>query len=227
MTSIEWQYIFDPALAWNSLPYVLEGLGLTLFISLVSMVLGLVMSLFLALARRSPNRWLQWPSRLYISFMRGVPILIILFLLYFGFPYIGIQFTAVTAAVIGFSFNSAAYMAEINRSAINAVPKGQWESARSLGFSYPLMMRRIVLPQASRIAVPPLTNVLLDLIKASSLAAMITVPEIFQMSRIVAGREMDYMTMFIMVALIYWAVCSVMTQLQNYLEKRFEKYGEL
>lgn len=227
MTSIEWQYIFDPGLAWSSLPYVLQGLGLTLFISLLSMVLGLIMSLFLALARRSPQKWLRWPARLYISFMRGVPILIILFLLYFGFPYIGIQFNAVTAAVIGFSFNSAAYMAEINRSAISAVPKGQWESARSLGFSYPLMMRRIVLPQASRIAVPPLTNVLLDLIKASSLAAMITVPEIFQMSRIVAGREMDYMTMFILVALIYWAVCSVMTLLQNYLEKRFEKYGEI
>ncbi|AOM84177.1 amino acid ABC transporter permease [Salisediminibacterium beveridgei] len=227
MTSIEWQYIFNPELAWSSLPYVLEGLGLTLFISLVSMVLGLILSLFLALARRSAQKWLRWPARLYISFMRGVPILIILFLLYFGFPYIGIQFTAVTAAVIGFSFNSAAYMAEINRSAISAVPKGQWESARSLGFSYPLMMWRIVLPQASRIAVPPLTNVLLDLIKASSLAAMITVPEIFQMSRIVAGREMDYMTMFILVALIYWAVCSIMTLLQNYLEKRFEKYGEI
>ncbi|ADH98026.1 amino acid ABC transporter permease [Salisediminibacterium selenitireducens] len=227
MSQIEWQYIFDPALAWRALPTVLEGLTLTLYISLISMVLGLVMSLFLALARQSGHLYLQIPARMYISFMRGVPILIILFMLYFGFPYIGIEFTAVNAAIIGFSFNSAAYMAEINRSAIDAVPKGQWEAARSLGLSYTKMMRQVVLPQASRIAVPPLTNVLLDLIKASSLAAMITVPEIFQMSRIVAGREMDYMTMFILVAMIYWVICTLMTQLQNYLEKRFARYGEL
>ncbi|NJP38501.1 ABC transporter permease subunit [Alkalicoccus luteus] len=227
MNSIRWDHIFDIELAWNSLPYVLQGLGLTLLISLVSMAIGLAISLFLAVARASPRFYLRWPARVYISFMRGVPILIILFLLYFGLPFIGIEFAAVTAAIIGFSLNSAAYMAEINRSAIAAIPRGQWESARSLGFSYPKMMRRIILPQASRIAVPPLTNVLLDLIKASSLAAMITVPEIFQLSRIVAGREMDYMTMFILVALIYWAVCSVMTLLQNYLEKRYERYGAL
>ncbi|PYZ92040.1 cysteine ABC transporter permease [Salipaludibacillus keqinensis] len=227
MGDIQWEYIFDIQLAIESFPYIMQGIWYTLFISLVSMVIGLVISLFLAIARASEKVWFRWPARLYISFMRGVPILIILFLLYFGFPFIGVEFNAVTAAVIGFSLNSAAYMAEINRSAISAVPRGQWESAQSLGFSYWLMMRRIVLPQASRIAVPPLTNVLLDLIKASSLAAMITVPEIFQMSRIVAGREMDYMTMFILVALIYWGICSVMTVLQNYLEKRYEKYGDI
>ncbi|PTL40065.1 amino acid ABC transporter permease [Alkalicoccus saliphilus] len=226
MGNIQWEHIFDIHLAWDSLPYILSGLGLTLLISLVSMVIGLVISLFLALGRASSRFWLRWPSRVYISFMRGVPILIILFLLYFGFPFIGIEFAAVTAAIIGFSLNSAAYMAEINRSAIAAIPKGQWESARSLGFSYPKMMGRIILPQASRIAVPPLANILLDLIKASSLAAMITVPEIFQLSRVVAGREMDYMTMFILVALIYWGVCTVMTIFQNYLEKRYEKFGQ-
>lgn len=227
MSDIQWEHIFDIHLAIESFPYVLQGIWYTLLISLVSMVIGLTIGLLLAIARASGRWWLRWPARMYISFMRGVPILIILFLLYFGFPFLGVEFQAVTAAIIGFSFNSAAYMAEINRSAIASVPRGQWESARSLGFSYWMMMRRIVLPQASRIAVPPLTNVLLDLIKASSLAAMITVPEIFQMSRIVAGREMDYMTMFIMVALIYWAICSLMTILQNYLEKRFEKYGEI
>ncbi|SER85338.1 amino acid ABC transporter permease [Salisediminibacterium halotolerans] len=227
MTGVQWEYIFDFQLAIDSLPFIMQGIWYTLFISIVSMALGLAMSLFLALARSSHRFYFRWPARVYISFMRGVPILIILFLLYFGFPYINIEFNAVTAAVIGFSFNSAAYMAEINRSAIAAVPKGQWESARSLGFTYPLMMRRIVLPQAFRIALPPLTNVGLDLIKASSLAAMISVPEIFQMARTVAGRELDYMTMFILVALIYWAICSVMTLLQNYLEHRYKKYGEI
>ena len=224
--NIQWEYLFDIQLAIESLPYVLQGVWYTLFISFISMVFGLIMSLFLALARTSKRFYFRWPARLYISFMRGVPILIILFMLYFGFPYIGIEFSPVTAAVIGFSFNCAAYMAEINRSAIAAISRGQWESARSLGLTYPLTMRRIILPQAFRIALPPLTNVGLDLIKASSLAAMITVPEIFQMARTVAGRELDYMTMFILVALIYWGICSAMTVLQNYLEHRYKKYGE-
>ena len=219
--------MFDFQLAVESIPYIMQGIGYTLFISLTSMVFGLILSLFLALARMSANPLLRWTARTYISFFRGVPILIILFMIYFALPSVGLEFNAVTAAVIGFSLNSAAYMAEINRSAIAAVPKGQWESARSLGFSYWLSLRRIVLPQAARIAVPPTSNVFLDLIKASSLAAMITVPEIFNMARIVGGREMDFMTMYLLVAVIYWGICSAMTVLQDYLEKRFEKYGEL
>lgn len=219
--------MFDFQLAIESIPYIMQGIGYTLFISLTSMVFGLILSLFLALARMSANPLLRWTARTYISFFRGVPILIILFMIYFALPSVGLEFNAVTAAVIGFSLNSAAYMAEINRSAIAAVPKGQWESARSLGFSYWLSLRRIVLPQAARIAVPPTSNVFLDLIKASSLAAMITVPEIFNMARIVGGREMDFMTMYLLVAVIYWGICSAMTVLQDYLEKRFEKYGEL
>ena len=208
----------------ESLPYVLEGLGNTLFISFVSMAFGLLLGLFLALGRSSSNWLLRLPSSLYISFMRGVPILVILFILYFGFPVIGIEFTALQAAVIGFSLNSAAYIAEINRSAINAVDRGQWEASTSLGLTYWQTLRGIILPQAVRIALPPLSNVMLDLIKASSLAAMITVPEIFQHAKIVGGRELDYMTMYILIALIYWAICSVVSVLQRYLEKRAEVF---
>ena len=208
----------------ESLPYVLEGLGNTLFISFVSMAFGLLLGLFLALGRGSSNWLLRLPSSLYISFMRGVPILVILFILYFGFPVIGIEFTALQAAVIGFSLNSAAYIAEINRSAINAVDRGQWEASTSLGLSYWQTLRGIILPQAVRIALPPLSNVMLDLIKASSLAAMITVPEIFQHAKIVGGRELDYMTMYILIALIYWGICSVVSVLQRYLEKRAEVF---
>ncbi len=220
MENIQWQYLFNPSLAIESLPYVLEGLWNTLFISFVSMAFGLVLGLFLALGRGSANWLLRFPSSLYISFMRGVPILVILFILYFGFPVIGIEFTALQAAVIGFSLNSAAYIAEINRSAINAVDRGQWEASASLGLTYWQTLRSIILPQAVRIALPPLSNVMLDLIKASSLAAMITVPEIFQHAKIVGGRELDYMTMYILIALIYWAICSVVAVLQRYLEKR-------
>ena len=224
MEQIQWQYLFNPSLAIKSLPYVLEGLWSTLFISFTSMAIGLMLGLFLALGRGSSNWLLRLPTSLYISFMRGVPILVILFILYFGFPVIGIEFTAIQAAVIGFSLNSAAYIAEINRSAINSVDKGQWEAASSLGLSYWQSLMGLILPQAIRIALPPLSNVMLDLIKASSLAAMITVPEIFQHAKIVGGRELDYMTMYILIALIYWAICSVVSILQRYLEKRAEAF---
>lgn len=224
MSDIEWGLLFDPELAINSLPYVLEGIWLTLLISMGSMLGSLVIGFFLALARTSKLPLLHLPARLYISFMRGVPILVILFLLYFALPVIGVEFTALQAALIGFTINSAAYIAEVFRSALASVDKGQWESSTALGLTYWQTMRRIILPQSVRIAVPPLSNVYLDLIKASSLAAMITVPEIFQKARIVGAREYDLLTLLILVALIYWAICTVMTVLQNYLEKRYAEY---
>ncbi|EKF34927.1 MULTISPECIES: amino acid ABC transporter permease [Bacillus] len=224
MGDIHFEYIFNPALAKASFPFVMKGIWLTLLISFVSMFFGTILGFFIALARMANSWVLRLPARLYISFMRGVPILVILFILYFGFPYIGIEFTAVTAAIIGFSFNSAAYIAEINRAALSSVPNGQVEAAKSLGLSYWQTMRGVILPQSVRIALPPLTNVMLDLIKASSLAAMITVPELFQQAKIVGGREFDYMTMYILVALIYWGICSVVSLLQDFLEKRYAKY---
>jgi L-cystine transport system permease protein len=224
MNDIEWGLLFDPALAIESLPYVLEGIWYTLLISIVSMAIGVIIGFFLALARTSSFKVLEWPARFYISFMRGVPILVILFLLYFALPVIGVEFTALQAALIGFSINSAAYIAEVFRSSLASVDKGQWESSRALGMTYWQIMRRIILPQSVRIAVPPLSNVYLDLIKASSLAAMITVPEVFQKARIVGAREYDLLTLLILVALIYWAICSIMTVLQNYLEKRYADY---
>ncbi|MCY8520358.1 amino acid ABC transporter permease [Bacillus atrophaeus] len=224
MYTIQWEYIFNLKLAIESFPYVIKGIWYTLLISFVSMFAGTMLGLFISLARMSKFALLRWPARLYISFMRGVPILVILFILYFGFPYIGIEFSAVTAALLGFSLNSAAYIAEINRSAISSVDKGQWEAAASLGLSYWKTMRGVILPQSVWVALPPLANVLLDLIKASSLAAMITVPELLQHAKIIGGREFDYMTMYILTALIYWAICSVAAAFQNILEKKYAHY---
>ncbi|MCY8859471.1 amino acid ABC transporter permease [Bacillus atrophaeus] len=224
MYTIQWEYIFNLKLAIESFPYVIKGIWYTLLISFVSMFAGTMLGLFISLARMSKFALLRWSARLYISFMRGVPILVILFILYFGFPYIGIEFSAVTAALLGFSLNSAAYIAEINRSAISSVDKGQWEAAASLGLSYWKTMRGVILPQSVRVALPPLANVLLDLIKASSLAAMITVPELLQHAKIIGGREFDYMTMYILTALIYWAICSVAAAFQNILEKKYAHY---
>lgn len=224
MGDIQWQYLFNPSLALESLPFILQGLGYTLWIAVVSMIFGTILGFFLALLRMSKLKGLSWPAGLYISFMRGTPMLVFLFILYFGFPFIGIQFKATDAAVIGFSLHSSAYIAEILRSCLLSIDTGQWEASYALGLPHFFIMRKIILPQALRTAVAPLSNVLLDLIKGTSLAAMITVPEIFQQAKIIGGREFDYMTMYILVALIYWGICSLFTILQRSLEKRFSIY---
>ncbi|MBM7553700.1 amino acid ABC transporter permease [Thalassobacillus pellis] len=216
--------LFDAERAWENLPFVLQGVPLTLFVAVLGMLLGLLLGFFIALARRSTNKLFRWPARIYISFMRGTPILVFLFILYFGLPVVGLELTATLAAVLGFGLNSAAYIAEINRSSLSSVDNGQWETARALGFTYWKALKRIILPQAVRIAIPPLTNVFLDLLKATSLAAMISVPELFNKAQIVAGRTYDTMTMYILAALIYWPMTMVFSALQDYLEHRYNKY---
>jgi L-cystine transport system permease protein len=219
---IQWQYLFNVRLAIESFPFVIQGIWYTLLISFVGMFLGLILGFFLALGRTSHFRVLRWSAHFYISFMRGTPILVFLYILYFGLPVIGITFGAVTSALIGFSLNSAAYIAEIIRAALSSVDSGQWEAAKALGLTYWQTMREVIIPQAVRMALPPLGNVFLDLIKASSLAAVITVPELLQNAKIVGGREFDYMTMYILVALIYWAICTIISVFQGYLEKRYQ-----
>lgn len=216
--------LFDIELALESLPFVLEGLPMTLLVSIIGMTMGLVLGLFLALARGSKMVALRWPARVYISFMRGTPMLVFLFILYFGLPVVGIEFSAVVAASLGFGLNSAAYIAEIDRSALNSIDQGQWESARALNMSYWPTLRKIILPQATRIAIPPLTNVFMDIVKATSLAAVITVPELFQKTQIVAGREFDAMTMYVLVAFIYWPICILIGFMQDKLEERYSRF---
>ncbi|WP_117149065.1 amino acid ABC transporter permease [Paraliobacillus zengyii] len=216
--------IFDVESAIANFLFILSGLPMTIAVSFLGMALGLVLGLFLALGRSSKRKFLRYPSRVYISFMRGTPILVFLFILYFGLPEIGLEFTAYQAAVLGFGLNSAAYIAEINRSALNSVDDGQWEAALTLGLSYGKTLRGIILPQAARIAIPPLTNIFLDLVKATSLAAVITVPELFQKAQIAGGRTFDTLTMYIVVALIYWPLCILISIFQEKLEKKYSRF---
>ena len=128
----------------------------TLGISVLSFIIGNFFAILLAVMRMSQKPWLKYPARIYISFMRGVPMLVVLFILYFGLPYVGIQIPALLYAIIGFSTVSAAYMAEIVRSSISAVDKGQWKAAQSIGLPQKPIIHHIILPQALRIAVAPL-----------------------------------------------------------------------
>ncbi len=222
---LKFDRLFNPQLAWESLPKVLEGLPMTIAISFIGMAMGLFIGFFLALGRSSSKFFIRWPSRVYISFMRGTPILVFLFILYFGLPFMGWTLSAFTAAILGFGLNSAAYIAEVIRGSINSVSKGQWESARALGLSFWQTLTSIIVPQATRVSLPPLTNVFLDLVKATSLAAVISVPEMLQKAQIVVGRTADSMTMYILVALIYWPLCVIISIFQEYLENRFDFYS--
>lgn len=207
-------------LIWKSLGYVLGGLPYTLGISLLSFISGLFLGLILALLGRSKQTWLRQLIKFYVSFMRGVPMIVVLFVLYFGLPYYGFQLPALLCALIGFTMVSAAYMAEVFRGSIEAVDFGQWEAARALGLPYASIVKQVILPQAFRIAVPSLGNVIIDMVKSSSLTAMITVPDIFQNAKIIGSREWDYMSMYILVALIYWGITIVLEKSQAVIEEK-------
>ena len=146
--------------------------------------------------------------------MRGVPMLVILFVIYFGF-----RTAAFPAAVIAFTISSSAFVSEVYRSSFLAVGQGQWDAAYSLGLPYRKVVRKVIFPQVFRISIPALGNILLDLFKGTSLAAMITVSEMFMKAQIIAGADQDYMTIYIMIAILYWFFCWLMTIAQTTLEK--------
>lgn len=217
---VNWQALFNPELAIDALPLILEGLPYTLLLSLVGFLLGTFFGFFVALCRMSTVAPLRWIAAMHVSLMRGIPLMVLLFFIYFGLPFMGIELDAITASIIAFSSMSSAYISEIIRSSLAAVDKGQWEAARSLGLRTPTIYRKVIIPQAIRIALPPLSNVLLDMVKSTALTAMITVPEMFNKAKIVGGAKSDYMTVYILVALIYWVICTLYAIGQDKMEKR-------
>ena len=222
--SINWQAVFNPELAIEAIPSILEGLPYTLALSLIGFGLGTFLGFFVALMRMSSFTPFRWLAMWHVSLMRGVPLMVLLFFIYFGLPFMGLQLDAITSTIVAFTAMSSAYISEIIRSSLQAVDKGQWEAAKSLGLRTPIIYRKIIIPQAFRIALPPLSNVLLDMVKSTSLTAMITVPEIFNKAKIVGGAKSDYMTVYICVALIYWVICSLYAIGQTRLEQRMATY---
>lgn len=210
----------DFSLIQRSFVYVISGLPYTLGIATLSFTTGLCLGILLAILGRSQSKIIQSLVKSYVSLMRGIPMIVVLFMLYFGLPYYGVQLPALLCAYIGFSLVSSAYISEIFRSSIEAVDAGQWEAAKALGLPKSSIIKKIILPQAVRIAIPPLGNVVVDMIKSTSLAAMITVPDIFQNAKIVGGREWDYMSMYVLVALIYWSLCFAFEHFQRQVENK-------
>lgn len=222
--SINWQAIFNIDIALEAIPAILLGLPYTLALSLVGFGLGTVCGFFVALMRMSRLAVLRYLAIWHVSLMRGIPLMVLLFFIYFGFPFMGIQLDAITSSIIAFTAMSSAYISEIIRSSLAAVDYGQWEAARSLGLRTSVIYRRIIIPQAFRIALPPLSNILLDMVKGTSLTAMITVPEIFNQAKIIGGAKSDYMTVYICVALIYWIICTLYAFGQMCWEKYLKTY---
>jgi His/Glu/Gln/Arg/opine family amino acid ABC transporter permease subunit len=199
-------------------------LAYTIPLTAVSFALGLVIALLVALARISTNRLLQVPARVYISAIRGTPLLVQLFIIFYGLPQLGLKIPSVPSAIIALSLNVGGYAAEIIRASILSVPRGQYEAATTIGMRYPQLMRRIVLPQATRIAVPPLSNTLLSLIKDTSLTAVILVPELFKRAQDAAASSGDFFWLYVFAALFYWVVCFLVSLVQEPLERRLGRY---
>ncbi|WP_323936289.1 amino acid ABC transporter permease [Aeromonas caviae] len=192
----------------------------TVPLTLITFVLGIVLGLSVALARLYGPAPLVMLVRFYVWLIRGTPLLVQLFLIFYGLPSAGIVLDAFTAAVIGFTLNIGAYSSEIIRATLAAIPKGQWEAAYSIGMNWPQVMWRVILPQAARIAVPPLSNTFISLVKDTSLAAAVTVPELFQAAQRLASVTYEPLILYIETALIYLMFSSVLSTLQDRLEQR-------
>lgn len=215
---------FNFDLLLMSVPLLLKGLGYTIELSFGSMAIGVVLAFGLALMRLSPNKLLRRPARIYVSFFRGTPLLVQLFLIYYGLPQFGIRLNPIPSALIGFSLNVAAYTSEILRAAISSIDIGQREAAIAAGMTRFQIMRRIILPQAARIALPPLGNSFVSLVKDTSLAATIQVPDLFRQAQLITARTFEVFTMYISVALIYWAVSALLDLVQGRLERRANRH---
>ena len=201
-------------------PLLSAGLIFTVPLTLITFVLGIVLGLSVALARLYGPAPLVMLVRFYVWLIRGTPLLVQLFLIFYGLPSAGIVLDAFTAAVIGFTLNIGAYSSEIIRATLTAIPKGQWKAAYSIGMNWPQVMWRVILPQAARIAVPPLSNTFISLVKDTSLAAAVTVPELFQAAQRLASVTYEPLILYIETALIYLMFSSVLSTLQDKLELR-------
>ena len=214
-----WQLFLDSF--W---PIVLGGLTGTIPLALASFAIGLVLALAVALMRLSKNRVVSGIARFYISVIRGTPLLVQLFVIFYGMPSIGIVLDPWPSAIIAFSLNVGGYGAEVIRAAILSVPKGQWEAGYTIGMSHGTALRRIILPQAARVSVPPLSNTFISLVKDTSLASLILVTELFRVAQEIAAFSGEFMLIYLEAALIYWLFCLVLSGGQGRLEKRLDRY---
>ncbi|MDA9497622.1 MULTISPECIES: amino acid ABC transporter permease [Bradyrhizobium] len=185
------------------LPFLIKGLWLTIAVTLAALALSTLLGLLWALLRTSGVRYLSGPTRIFVELMRGVPILVVLFYLYFVMPDLGVDLTAFQAGVLGLSLTYSCYIGETFRAGIEAIDRGQTEAAKSIGMKHSLMMRRVVLPQAARVVMPPYANNMVMLLKDSSQVSVISVTELTMQGKMLASSNFDNLTVFSLVAILY------------------------
>ena len=210
-------------------PMVKAGFLVSVPLAVAAFVFGIAIAVCVALLRVMPvagwwHRAALLLVQFYISVIRGTLLLVQLCIVFYGLPAVGIYLDPIPTAIIGFSLNVGAYASETVRAAILSVPKGQWEAGFAVGMTYMQAFRRIIMPQAFRVAVPPLSNTFISLFKDTSLAAVVTVTELFRVAQQVANRAYDFLPVFIEAALVYWAFCWVLFALQARIEKRLDRY---
>ncbi len=206
---------------WDSLiPLIKAGLMFTVPLALVSFTLGLLLAFATAMARTSSHKVLRSVAEFYVWIIRGTPLLVQLFIIFYGLPSIGLTLSAFTSAVIGFTLSVGAYNSETIRAAILSIDKGQWEAAKAVGLSKAQTLQHVILPQALRVAIPPLSNSFIGLVKDTSLAAAITVTELFQVAQQITARTYEPLWLYTEAAVVYLLFCSVLTYFQDKLEAR-------
>ncbi len=204
---------------------LLPGLTMTIPLTVLSFSLGMVIAIVTALIQFAHVPVLRQVARFYIWIIRGTPLLVQLFVVFYGLPDVGILLDPFPAAVLVFAVNQGAYCAETMRAALEAVPAGQMEAGYCVGMNYLQIMRRIVLPQALRTAFPPLSNSLISMVKDTSLAANITVMEMFMATQRIAARTYEMLPLYCEVAFIYLMFSTVLTYVQRLGERRLAAYG--
>ena len=205
-------------------PILLGGIVGTIPLALVSFVVGLFIALGVALLRLSHLRVLRAIGWFYVSVIRGTPLLVQLFFIFYALPGLGVLIDPWPSAIVAFSLNVGGYAAEVIRAAILSVPKGQWEAGYTIGYSNTQTMWRVILPQAARVSVPPLSNTFISLVKDTSLASVVLVTELFRVARQIAVFTSDFVLIYLEAALIYWLICLALGGAQGLLEKRLSRH---
>ncbi|MDR0245251.1 MAG: amino acid ABC transporter permease [Burkholderia sp.] len=204
----------------HTLPVMVKGAMLTLKFAVASMALGLVVGLVIAIMRIGSNRLAASIAQGYVSLMRGTPLLVQMFVVYYGLPDLGITLDPTTAGIFTLTLNAGAYLSESMRGAILGIGRGQWAAAHSLGLTHVQTLRYIVCPQALRLAVPSLGNTLISLIKDTSLVSVITVTELLRSTQEVIAATFQPLPLYLAAAAIYWVLSTLLTRLQGRVETR-------
>lgn len=213
----------DFSLVTKFFVFLLEASWVTIELSLISILLGLILGLITALMKISQIKPLVWLADFYIWVIRGTPILVQIFLVYYGLPQLGIELGAFLSSVIALGVNAGAYIAEIYRGGIMSIPKGQTEAAESLGMTYVTIMRRIILPQAFRVSIPSLGNQAISMLKDSSIASLVTVSELMMASQRFAATNYAFIEFYLTAAALYLLMTTVLSYFLKKIEFRLSQ----